>query len=110
MKSSPKPPEMYQAFVKRYPKLAQAWESIAQAGNEGPLDEKTARLIKLAVAVGALREGAVHSNVRKAIAMGIPHAEIEQIVALAAGTIGLPAAVAVFSWVQEVRAGTEKGE
>jgi alkylhydroperoxidase/carboxymuconolactone decarboxylase family protein YurZ len=101
MKAGPKPPETYEAFVKRYPQIGQAWESIAEAGKEGPLDEKTMRLVKLAIAIGALREGAVHANVRKATSMGITREEIEQVIALAAGTLGLPATVAVFSWIQD---------
>ncbi len=101
MTNLPKPPKTYDAFVQRYPKLAEAWERIAEAGSEGPLDEKTARLVKLAIAIGALREGAVHSSVRKAKAMGISQAELDQVVALAASTLGMPATVAVFSWVQD---------
>jgi len=75
---------------------------MGQAGKDGPLDESTARLVKLGVAIGAMREGAVHSGVRKALALGIEPAAIEQVVALAAGTIGLPSAVAIFSWVRDV--------
>jgi alkylhydroperoxidase/carboxymuconolactone decarboxylase family protein YurZ len=105
MKPGPKPPETYEAFVQRYPAIARGWESIGAAGREGPLDEKTVRLVKLGLAIGALREGAVHANVRKALAGGIPREEIEQVIALAAGTIGLPATVAVFSWVQDALAG-----
>lgn len=101
MPATPKPPKTYQAFIKRYPQIAEAWETIAKAGQEGPLDDKTARLIKLAVAIGAQREGAVHANVRKALAGGVAKEQIEQIIALAAGTIGLPATVAVYSWIQE---------
>ena len=71
----PTPPNTYRAFVQRYPKLSAAWEAIASAGAEGPLGQKTARLIKLAVACGALREGAVHANVRKALAVGITREE-----------------------------------
>jgi alkylhydroperoxidase/carboxymuconolactone decarboxylase family protein YurZ len=96
--------------VKRYPRIAEAWEAIAEEGKEGTLDEKTVRLVKLAVAVGALRQGAVHASVRKALAQGIPRRELEQVIALAAGTIGLPACVAVYSWAQDViaRAGKER--
>jgi alkylhydroperoxidase/carboxymuconolactone decarboxylase family protein YurZ len=101
MSSAPQPPETYQAFVKRFPKIGQAWEQIALAGKEGPLDEKTARLVKLGIALGALREGAVHASVRKALALGISRAEVEQVISLAAGTLGLPATVAVFSWIQD---------
>lgn len=104
MATLPTPPETYEAFLNRYPKLGRAWEQIAQAGRDGPLDERSARLVKLAVAIGALREGAVHSNVRKALSQGLSREEVEQVIALAAGTLGLPATVAVFSWVQDVLA------
>ena len=99
MKTDPQPPKAYEDFVKRYPKLGQAWEAIHEAGDEGPLDEKTARLVKLGIAIGAMREGAIHSSVRKAMAMGVTKTEIEQVIALAAGTLGLPSTVAVFTWV-----------
>ena len=101
MKSGPKPPEKYETFVGRYPKLAEAWEKIGEAGHDGPLDDKTVRLIKLAIAIGAMREGAVHSGVRKALAAGISTEEIEQVVALAASTLGMPSTVAVFSWSRD---------
>ena len=94
MESEPRPPKMHQEFVNRFPKLQEAWESIAEAGKEGPLDERTARLVKLGIAIGALREGAVHASVRKGLSLGISKEEIEQVVALAAGTIGLPATAA----------------
>ena len=97
----PKPPKAYDQFVARYPKLGEAWNSMADAGRQGPLDEQTCRLVKLAVAIGALREGAVHSGVRKALATGASRDEIEQVVALAAGTIGLPSAVAAYTWLQD---------
>ncbi|RMF78700.1 MAG: carboxymuconolactone decarboxylase family protein [Nitrospirae bacterium] len=97
----PNPPSRYTEFVERFPKLGEAWERIAEAGREGPLDGRTARLVKLAVAIGALRQGPVHASARKARAMGISEAELEQVVALAAGTIGLPAAVAAFSWLRD---------
>jgi alkylhydroperoxidase/carboxymuconolactone decarboxylase family protein YurZ len=102
MQSTPKPPETFQAFITRFPKLGQAWETLTEAGREGPLDARAARLVKLAVAVGALREGAVHSGVRKALTSGITPGEVEQVIALAASTIGLPATVAVFSWVRDI--------
>ena len=101
--SLPKPPKRYREFTKRYPGLASAWESINEAGAQGPLDARTRRLVKLAVSMGAMREGAVRSGVRKGIAEGLSVAEIEQVIALATGTIGLPAAVACWSWVASAR-------
>lgn len=103
--ADPKPPETYEAFVARFPAIAAAWEQLAGAGRRGPLDDKSVRLVKLALAVGAMREGAVHANVRKALAAGFSAAEIEQVIVLAAGTIGLPATVAVFSWVRDLLGG-----
>jgi alkylhydroperoxidase/carboxymuconolactone decarboxylase family protein YurZ len=101
-RKSPKPPQAYQDFVARFPKLGDAWESIAAAGADGPLDQRSARLIKLGISIGAMRQGAIHSGVRKALALGISAAEIEQVVALAAGTLGMPSTVAVYSWVREL--------
>ncbi len=98
----PPPPEAYSRFVERFPGLGDAWRRIADAGRTGPIDERTARLIKLAVAIGCAKEGAVHASARKARALGIPADEIEQVVALAAGTIGLPGTVAAYTWVRDV--------
>jgi alkylhydroperoxidase/carboxymuconolactone decarboxylase family protein YurZ len=100
--SLPKPPKSYETFVTRYPKLGEAWGQIAAAGKEGPLDDKTARLVKLGIAIGAMREGSVHASVRKAKAMGISREEVEQVVALAAGTLGMPSVVAAFCWAKDV--------
>jgi hypothetical protein len=65
----PTPPEIYQQFVERYPQLEKAWETLSEAGREGPLEPKTLRLVKLGIAIGAMREGAIRANVRKAIAL-----------------------------------------
>jgi alkylhydroperoxidase/carboxymuconolactone decarboxylase family protein YurZ len=104
MTRSSEPPSQYQAFVKRYPKLGEAWEAIHAAEADGPLDPRTVRLVKLGVAIGALKEGAVHAAARKALAAGVAPAELEQVVALAAATVGLPSAVAAHSWIQDVLA------
>lgn len=96
------PPKKYLRFMQQFPKLGEAWEAIHEAGAAGPLDERTQRLIKLAVAIGALREGAVHASARKAVAIGISDAELMQVVALSAGTLGMPSTVAAFTWVKDV--------
>ena len=102
MKTKSSPPATYQSFIERYPQLGEAWGIIAEAGKKGPLDDKTVRLVKLALAIGALREGAVHAGVRKALAIGVSQDEIEQVVALTAGTLGFPSTVAAYSWVQDI--------
>lgn len=101
MSSMPESPQAHKDFVARYPQLGKAWELIAAAGHQGSFDEKTIRLLKLATAIGAMREGAVHASVRKALAMGITNADVEQVVAVAASVLGLPAVVATHTWVQD---------
>ena len=98
----PNPPALHEQFVRQHPSLGRAWELISEAGRDGPLDDETARLVKLGVAMGAMREGAVHASVRKALALGIDPKALHQVVALAAGTLGLPATAAVYSWVCEL--------
>lgn len=101
MADMPKPPDAFLEFVKRFPKVGESWRLVQDAGLDGPLGDKAARLVKLGIAIGTLREGAVHSAVRKALACGATVAEIEQVIALAAGTIGYPSAVAVYTWVRD---------
>jgi len=107
MSTTSRPPKAYKRFIERFPQLGQAWDLIAAEGEAGPLDERTQRLIKLGIAMGAMRTGSVHAGVRKALAMGISEEEIEQVVALAAGTLGMPATVANFSWVRDVLDGED---
>lgn len=96
------PPKTYERFVERYPKLDKAWELIGETGREGPLDDKTIRLVKLAIAMGAMSGGQTRSGVRKALDAGVSRDEIEQVVALAAGTLGLGYAAGLFQWASEV--------
>ncbi len=108
MALTPKPPQTYESFIKRFPKLKEAWGQIAEAGREGPLDERTVRIVKLAIAIGAQKEGAVHASIRKALSINISLKEIEQVISIAAGTIGLPSTVAVYSWMKDVLRGRRK--
>jgi len=107
-KTPSKPPAAHQQFVRRFPRLGEAWDRVNEEGADGPLDARTQRLLKLAIAIGALREGAVHSGVRKARDAGATTAEMEQIVALAASTIGLPSTVAAWGWLREETAGKKR--
>jgi alkylhydroperoxidase/carboxymuconolactone decarboxylase family protein YurZ len=97
----PKPPKTYDEFSKAFPALRAAWDQLGDAAKAGPLDDRTARLIKLGVAIGAMREGAVHSSARKAVALDVSREELNQVVAIAASIIGLPSAVAVWTWLRD---------
>jgi len=106
MQPAPKP---FQDFVSRYPKVASAYEALAAAAHEaGPLDERTRRLVKLAIAVGGRLEGAVRAHARFARAAGISDAELDHVVLLAMTTIGQPSAVAARTWMQD-ELGTAEG-
>ena len=100
----PKPPRTYDEFSETFPKLREAWDLLGDAAKDGPLDPKTARLVKLGIAIGAMREGAVHSSARKAHALGATKDEFEQIVRLAASILGLPSTVAVWTWLRDSEA------
>lgn len=100
-KKLPKPPRTYEEFSKTFPALRRAWDALGEAAKEGTLDDRTARLVKLGVAIGAMREGAVHSSARKALALDVSREELNQVVAIAASIIGLPSAVAVWTWLRD---------
>jgi len=96
-------PDIYISFRERFPQVAQAQDRLAtEVDAAGPLDERTSRLVKLGIAVGSLSEGAVRSNVRKALAAGATTEEVQHVVLLSLTTRGFPAAVAAWGWVQEV--------
>jgi len=96
-------PDVYVNLREHFPQVAEALDALGQAtAAAGPLDERTQRLVKLGIAMGALAEGAVRSNARRALDAGASKEEIRQVVALTITTRGFPAAVAAFSWVEEV--------
>jgi 4-carboxymuconolactone decarboxylase len=98
-------PDVYVGFRRDFPAVAKALDGLGEAVDEaGPLDEKSARLVKLGLAVGSLAEGAVRSNVRKALAAGATAAEVRQVALMAITTCGFPVAIAGTTWVDEVLA------
>lgn len=86
-----------------YPAVWQAYAALGKAAAEaGPLDERTRRLVKLALAIGASSEGAVHSHTRRAIAEGLSKDELKQVALLAIATLGLPQAVRGLTWIEDI--------
>ena len=93
-------PTVVEEFAQRQPTVWQAYNQLGQAISEaGPLDEKTRRLIKLAIAVGSGREGAVKAHARRAQRAGIPYDELEHVALLGITTAGWPAAFASLCWI-----------
>jgi alkylhydroperoxidase/carboxymuconolactone decarboxylase family protein YurZ len=98
-----KVPGWYVEQRRRHPEVIAAYERLGEACRQaGPLDERTAALIKLAIAIGSRQEGAVHSHVRRSIEAGATIDECRHVVLLATTTIGFPAMMAALSWVEDV--------
>jgi alkylhydroperoxidase/carboxymuconolactone decarboxylase family protein YurZ len=99
-------PEPFQKLSKDHPAVSKAYEALAAAAHEsGPLDERTRRLVKLAIAIGARLEGAVRSHTWQAEQAGITKAEMDHVVLLSLTTIGLPSMVAARTWVESALGG-----
>lgn len=90
-------------IAEQYPEIWEAYSSLGKACAEaGPLDARSRRLIKLALAIGSRSEGAVHSHVRRALAEGLSPEALKQAAMLAIPTVGLPAAVAAWTWITDI--------
>lgn len=96
-------PDVYRRFEHSFPEAHAAQQALAQACYEsGPLDGRSARLVKLGIAIGAQAEGAVRSHARRALAEGVPADEVRHVGLLALTTIGFPHTVAGLGWIEEV--------
>jgi 4-carboxymuconolactone decarboxylase len=98
-------PVTYRDFRTTFPEIAETLDRLGQAVDRaGPLDERTRRLVHLGIAIGALAEGAVRSNVRKALDAGATPEQVRQVSLLAITTSGFPTAIAGLGWTEEVLA------
>lgn len=88
------------------PDLWRAFQALGAAtGAAGPLDERTRRLVNLALAIGSDSEGATHSHARRALAEGLSAEELEHVAFLAITTLGWPKAIRGLTWVRDVTRG-----
>jgi alkylhydroperoxidase/carboxymuconolactone decarboxylase family protein YurZ len=98
-------PDVYLHFRERFPDIAQSLDALGRATDRaGGLDARSQRLVKLGIAIGALAEGAVRSNARKARAVGVGDEDLRQTAMLAISTAGFPTAIAAMAWIDEVLA------
>lgn len=96
-------PKPYLEFQEKYPNVWQAYDQLGTAVHAaGPLNEKTRGLVKLALALGAQKEGAVHAHVRKLVQMEVGADEIRQVALLAMPTLGFPTTTAALTWINDV--------
>lgn len=93
----------YQRLTTQFPQVMAAVENLgATVRDAGPIDNKTAELIQLAVAAAAQSTGSVHSHARRALQAGASEQEICHSLLLLISTIGFPKVAAALSWVGEV--------
>jgi alkylhydroperoxidase/carboxymuconolactone decarboxylase family protein YurZ len=103
-----KVPPFTRDFRKSHPEVWEAFNEFAGRCHEaGPLDEKSRRLVKVALCLGAGIEGGTHSAVRNALRGGVTQAELEHIAVLAITTLGFPAAMRGLTWVTDKPRGTK---
>jgi alkylhydroperoxidase/carboxymuconolactone decarboxylase family protein YurZ len=96
-------PKAVNSFRKHHPDVWKAFNELGEQCHEaGPLDEKSRRLVKLALSIGAGLEGATHSAARNALKGGISAQEMEHVAVLAITTLGLPAATRAMTWLQDI--------
>ena len=89
-------------FSSDYPEVWNAFTKLGEACHEaGPLDEKTRRLVKLGIAIGAGLEGATHSAVRNALAASLISDELKHVALLSITTIGFPAFMRAMTWIED---------
>jgi 4-carboxymuconolactone decarboxylase len=96
-------PGAYREFAAAYPRITRAYEELGDATlSEGPLDRKTAELVKIGIAVGARIEGAAHAHVRRALEAGATADEVRHAIRLALTTVGFPTMMAALGWATDI--------
>ena len=100
---SEKMPGAAGALSEQHPEIWSAYAALGQAvASAGPLSARERRLVKLALAIGAGSEGAVHSHTRRGKIEGIETEALKQVALLAIGPLGLPRAVAAKTWIEDL--------
>lgn len=95
-------PVAYEDFKRNHPTIWLAYDRLGAAVHDsGPLAKKDRELLKLAMAIGARLEGAVHSHTRRALEAGASPQEIRHVVLLGVTTLGFPQTVAAMTWVED---------
>jgi AhpD family alkylhydroperoxidase len=104
-------PNIVEEIQRERPEVWQRYQALEAAlAQAGPLDPKTQRLVKLALALGARHQGAVHSHTRRALREGATREELLHVALLGVTTLGWSHATMGRAWIQDIVAGAPAGE
>ncbi|MEF8824997.1 MAG: carboxymuconolactone decarboxylase family protein [Haloarculaceae archaeon] len=96
-------PSTASTVAETHPDVWDAYADLGEACSDaGPIDGETKRLVKLALAVGAQSEGAVHSHTRRGLEEDVDPEALRHVAMLAVPTLGFPEAVAALSWIDDL--------
>ena len=97
-------PEAAQRTADAFPDVWNAYQALGAATEKaGPLDDRTRRLIKLSIAIGASFDSAARSHIRRALREdGISADELRHVALLAITTTGWSRGVAALDWIEQV--------
>jgi len=108
---SEKLPDLVEELRARHPDVWAHYQALdAALAAAGPLDARTQRLVKLALALGARNEGSVRSHVRRAIRDDLSRDELLQVALLGVTTLGWSHAMAGRAWILTVLEESAAGE
>lgn len=100
-----RPPKRFRDFIQTHADVGSAYKQLQDATRDaGPLDRKTAELVKLGISIGMRHEGAVHAHTRKALDAGATPDELRHTAILATTTLGFPSMMAAYSWIDDILA------
>lgn len=104
-------PKFYKSLRERFAEYGNVLEELGRISKDhGPVDTKTAHLLKLVAAAAIRSEGAVHSHTRRALTAGATEDEVYHSLIITTSTIGFPTVAAAISWVDDIVYGKKDGK
>lgn len=104
-------PKSINYFADNFPKAWESYQALEErCYKEGPLNEKTCRLIKMAVTASALMERSTKVHVGLALEAGAKPEEIRQAMLMILTSRGFPGTVIALQWAEEVIAEKKTGK
>ena len=95
-------PEIYSIFRERFPDLSQHLDALAASQTPAPLTSAQAASSSSASPSGRWPRGPFAPTLAAPLAAGATPEELLHVVALTVTTRGFPAAVAAYSWIEDV--------